>query len=502
MRGTALASHEAGKSLLCVAIDLGAGSGRLIAGELRQGKLTLLEAGRFTTHSSKARAAGYQHWEIDAIEAHMREGLALCTSKGSVASVGVDSWGVDYVLLDESQRRIGEPVCYRDDRTEGMMEKVQSRVAAEEIYRRTGIQFQRFNTLYQLAASAEQEPAWMLRARHLLMIPDYLHFRLCGMLANEYTNATTTQMLGVDGAWDKKLLAAAGVSPSLMLPPVAAGTVLGTLQSSRTKVIAPATHDTASAVAGTPLESADEAYISSGTWSLMGVESNTPFVSMEAMRMNFTNEGGVEWRFRVLKNITGMWPLQRVCDEHSAQDLEAVVEAAAQASAWRSVVNLDDAAFMNPASMSDAIRAACRCSGQQEPASIAELARCIFDSLALSYRKVKEELESLRRHPLLRIRIVGGGCRNALLNQLCADACQLPVSAGPVEASALGNLSVQMIALGALEDLDAARNLIRASFQPREFQPRASVPDSVWRLFQHVVSHRDASVHRGEGSLK
>jgi rhamnulokinase len=240
-------------------------------------------------------------------------------------------------------------------------------------------------------------------------------------------------------------------------------------------------------VAGTPLSGSDEAYISSGTWSLMGVESKTPFVSPEAMRMNFTNEGGLERRYRVLKNIMGMWPLQRLCNEQGIDAVDVLVSRAAEAPAWRSIVNLDERRFLHPVSMTQTIRGYCRQTGQPEPKTIDQLARCVFDSLALSYRQVKEELETLLQRKLSRIRIVGGGSRNRLLNQLCSDACQLPVSAGPVEASALGNLCAQMIGLGEIENLDAARSLIRASFPVEEYQPQASVPPEVWKNFQQLL---------------
>jgi len=473
-------------SLNCVAVDLGAGSGRLIAGQVSGGRLELAEAGRFQTPSFYDAASGYQCWNIDEIEAKVREALASCTAAGPVASVGVDSWGVDYLLLDEKLDRVGVAVCYRDKRTEGIVERLQARLGAEAIYRRTGIQFQPYNTLIQMAACCEQEPRWMDDARHLLMIPDYLHFRLSGVISNEYTNATTTQMLGLDGRWDEVLFEAAGLKRDLMQPPTQAATVLGQMRIGGValKVIAPATHDTASAVAGAPLESIDEAYISSGTWSLMGIESMTPMATAEAMRMNFTNEGGFERRYRVLKNLTGMWPVQRICQEKGIDDVEGLVAEATTASAWRSIVNLNDPLFLNPPSMIEAIRSYCRYARQPEPESIAQMARCVFDSLALSYKTVREELELLRQCKLARIRIVGGGCRNRLLNQLCADACQLAVTAGPVEASALGNLSAQMIALGAIENLDAARALIRASFPMEEYQPKARVPENVYQQFK------------------
>lgn len=485
-----LTNHSKANGMLHLAIDLGAGSGRVVAGQLRAGRLELRIAGRFRTPLAQDVASGYQCWDIDGILDEITENIERCAREGPIASVGVDSWGVDYVLLNENLQRVGKAVSYRDKRTAGMMERVWARMPAAEIYRRTGIQFQPYNTLYQLAATVYQEPQWVAEARHLLMVPDYVHFRLSGVVSNEYTNATTTQMCGVDGAWDSALLAAAGLERSLMESPVAAATILGETHAGagRAKVIAPATHDTASAVAGAPLESADEAYISSGTWSLMGVESPTPFISDEARRMNFTNEGGLERRFRVLKNIMGMWPIQRICEEHHVADVGKLIAEAAMVPAWGMLINPNDPVFLNPASMSEAIRAYCRWTQQPEPQTVAQLARCVFDSLALAYKSVKEDLEALLKRKLRRIRMIGGGCQNELLNQLCADACELPVVAGPVEASALGNLSAQLIALGVIQNLDAARHLIRASFPMREFRPGASVPAAADRHFQRLLS--------------
>jgi rhamnulokinase len=477
----------------CLAVDLGAGSGRVVLGEIAGGCWKLREIGRFRTPSRVDAATGYQCWDADEIVSQLERHVADARSATQITSIGVDSWAVDYVLLDEGLNRVGVPVCYRDKRTAGVMEELCGRLSRGNIYERTGIQFLSFNTLYQLAACVRQRPEWMESARHFLMIPDYLHFRLSGVLANEYTNATTTQLCGLDGEWDGFLMDAIGLKRPLMTTPVAAGTVLGggTGVAHGLKVIAPATHDTGSAVAGTPLGSADEAYISSGTWSLMGIESMRPIASPEAMRMNFTNEGGVERRFRVLKNIMGMWPIQRVCEEQNVSDFGQMVEQAGREKPWRSIIPVNDREFLNPASMTDSIRERCRRSNQPVPETVAQIARCVFDSLALSYRTVKQEIETLCGVKLKRIRIVGGGCQNRLLNQLCADACELPVTAGPVEASALGNLSAQMIALGVLEDLSAARSLICSSFEMHDYKPETRVPASVLAAFQELLAEKD-----------
>jgi len=477
----------------CLAVDLGAGSGRIVRGEIAGGCWRLEEISRFRTPMRTDESTGYQCWEIEEIVSQIEQNVARAKSESQATSIGVDSWGVDYVLLDEALDRVGVPVCYRDNRTVGVMEDLCERISRKEIYQRTGIQFLTFNTIYQLAACVRQRPEWLDEASHFLMIPDYLHFRLCGVLSNEYSNASTTQLCGLDGEWDRFLMEAIGLRKLLMRRPVAAGTVLGegTGIARGLKVVAPATHDTGSAVAGTPLQSTEEAYISSGTWSLMGIESMTPIANADSLRMNFTNEGGVEGRFRVLKNIMGMWPIQRVCEEQKIEDFGPVVERAALEKPWRSIINVNDPEFLNPVSMTDTIREYCRRSDQPIPETIAQLGRCIFDSLALSYRTVKEELEALCGRKLTRIRIVGGGCQNRLLNQLCANACEISVTAGPVEASALGNLSAQMIALGLIENLSAARALICTSFEMHEYHPRDAVPAGVLSRFEELLAVRE-----------
>jgi rhamnulokinase len=473
-----------------VAVDLGASSGRVISAQLRQGSLSLREVSRFSIAFAKDHHSGYLCWDIDAIEKNVRQGIEDASRLAPIASIGVDSWGVDYVLLDAQLQRVGLPVCYRDARTQGKIEQVTAVMPRAEIFRRTGMQFQPFNTIYQLAAMADQEPEWVARTRHLLMIPDYVHFRLCGVMANEYTDATTTQLLNLDGAWDGDLFAAAGLKQIWMQPPVAASTVLGEARvgNKAAKVVAVTTHDTASAVVGTPFEAGTEAFLSSGTWSLMGVESVVPYASEQALKWNFGNEGGFGRRFRVLKNIMGLWLLQRITQEFQIPIDDALLSAVSEAAPWRSIVNPDDARFLNPDSMRQAIADYCVETRQPAPETAAQFARCTLESLALTYRLVKEQLESLCGQSLTRIRIVGGGSKNRLLNQLCANACQLPVSAGPVEASALGNISTQMIALGEISGLDAARALIRQSFEIEEYRPLEPIPDSVWENFQQYAS--------------
>ena len=472
----------------CAAIDLGASNGRVVVAQTDGNRISIVESARFDTPLVRD-ATGYQCWDLELIEAHVRDGLRIAHESTPLASVGVDSWGVDFVLLDGDSMRTAPAVSYRDERTQAAMTEALTRMPADEIYRRTGIQFQPFNTLFQLAATSAREPGWLKRARRLLLVPDYFHFRLCGAQANEYTNATTTQLWGIrSDDWDDDLLALAGISRALLGRPVEPGTILGEMASpsgggGNLKVIAPATHDTASSVAAIPLEGEDDVFISSGTWSLMGIESPIPLAGDAARRLNVSNEGGVERRYRVLKNIIGLWIVQRIRGELGGTGHEALTEAASVAEPWRSLIDPDHPSFFNPPSMVDAIAAFCVDTGQPRPETAGALARCAFESLALSYRTVADELAELRGRPVSRVHIVGGGSQNRLLNQLSADACERPVRAGPVETAALGNACVQLMGLGVLPSLDAARALIRASYPVEEYAPRTPVPrDSLQRF--------------------
>jgi rhamnulokinase len=482
------------RGVSCAAIDMGASNGRVVVVDLRDGRLQLREARRFHTPQRFDPASGHQCWDLDGIESEIRAGLFAAGAMAPLSSVGADFWAVDYVLLDGERRLVAPAVCYRDERTRGMMEAVFTRIPPEEIYRRTGIQFQPFNTLYQLAATARQHPDWLARTRRLLMLPDYIHYRLGGAMAIEHTNATTTQLVGLESRdWDDDLLAAAGISRAILSRPVEPGTRLGETEATwgerRLKIVAPGTHDTASAVACLAPGAADEAYISSGTWSLMGVLSERPLAGEGARRANFTNEGAVGGGYRVLKNIAGLWLLQRLGQE-TGLDAEALVAAAEGAAPWRSLVDPDEGRFLSPRSMVAAIRGFCAETGQPEPADPGALSRCALDSLALSYRKVKGELEMLLGKPISRVHIGGGGGQNRLLDQLAADACGVPVLIGPAEITVLGNACVQLIALGAIASLGEARALVRDSFADEEYRRRRGVPDAVWDRFQTFASRR------------
>ncbi|HTV17637.1 MAG TPA: rhamnulokinase family protein [Polyangiaceae bacterium] len=479
-----------GDARSCAAIDLGASTGRVVVVDWDGDRLALREARRFVTPRLRDPITEYECWDVDAIEVEIRAGLARLVAEQRLDSVGVDGWGVDFVLLDADRRRIGPAVSYRDERTRESMPAVLARLPADEIYRRTGIQFLPFNTLYQLAATAARHASWLERARHLLLLPDYFHHRLCGALANEYSNATTTQLFGLaEHDWDDELLRLAGISRALLTDAVPPGTLLGeaTLEGGRrVRVAAPATHDTGSAVASIPL-APGEAYLISGTWSLMGVESERAIAGDLARRLGFTNEGGVERRYRVLKNIAGLWLLQRLAHELDRPEAE-LARAAEQAPAWRSLIDPDDARFLNPPSMVGAVQRFCVETGQPEPSDPGSLARSVLDSLALACRRVKGELEQLLERPLERLRLVGGGGQNALLNQLTADACELPLAVGPAESSALGNACVQLVALGAFRSIGEARAAVQRSFPTREVAPRGAVPDAALERFARLPS--------------
>ena len=462
-----------------VAIDLGASSGRvmLASHDDRTGAITLNEVSRCV--NQLVTMDNRQCWDLDALENFILAGLETIDRQGIVPeSIGIDTWAVDYVLLDAEGRRIGLPVAYRDDRTHGVMAEACRELGHKAIYQRTGIQFLPFNTLYQMKALCRDSAPELAQVAHALMIPDYLHYRLTGELNWEYTNATTTQMLNItSGQWDTELLRWSGANPAWFGQPSQPGKRVGAWTSpsgNAIPVVAVATHDTASAVLATPLSGGSAAYLSSGTWSLMGFESHQPFTSQAAQDANITNEGGAEGRFRVLKNIMGLWLLQRVKDELAINDLCQLIADAGQQPACQWLINPNDDRFINPSSMVREIQDACAEQRMPVPSTPAQLARCIFDSLAFCYRQVLQELEQLRGERFSQLHIVGGGSQNAFLNQLCADACGIPVFAGPVEASTLGNIGSQLIAAGAVKDVSAFRQQLAGHFPLIRFDSHGS----------------------------
>lgn len=477
-----------------VAIDLGASSGRVMLAtwQAESRGLTLKEIHRFVNRLTPVD--GHDTWDLETLEREILHGLVAIDSAGiRIDSIGIDTWGVDYVLLDSEGQRVGLPYAYRDHRTDGVMAQVINQLGRENLYRKTGIQFLPFNTLYQLKALADQQPELIPQVEHLLLIPDYLHYRLTGSLNHEYTNASTTQLLNLEtGDWDQELLEYLGIPRSWFTKPSQPGHQLGHWTSpsgQKVPVTSVATHDTGSAVIAAPLKASGCVYLSSGTWSLMGIESPQPFNDARAMAANVTNEGGINGTYRVLKNIMGLWLLQRVCQELQITDLPALILEAAELPAFTYLVNPNDDRFINPTSMVDEIRKACYEHQQPVPQSQAELARCIFDSLAMFYRQVVLELEDLQGKPVRRLNIVGGGCQNEFLNQLCADVCDLTVFAGPVEASTLGNLGCQLMALNEVSDVKSYRSVLADNFPLCCYLPnKPSDFAQHWRRFQ-ALSH-------------
>jgi rhamnulokinase len=479
-----------------LAFDLGAESGRAMVGTFDRGVLGVHELHRFA--NEPVRQNGSLLWDILHLWKEMRHALEQ-NGRRRLESIGVDSWGVDYALIGEAGNLLENPYHYRDSRTSGAMEAVFQHVSRDRIYNVTGIQFLPINTIYQLYAACRATPDLIDAARALVTIPDLLNYWLAGELVSEYTVATTTQFIDArTRTWATRLLEEIGLPTRLLQPLVEPGTSIGALQASvsatlsGTPVVAPACHDTASAVASVSA-TGNTAFLSSGTWSLLGTELCEPVISARAQALNFTNEGGVCGTTRLLKNIAGLWLLQS-CRRHwksQGQDLayDALVAGAAeQRTAFRSLIDPDHAAFLNPSDMPAAIASYCRMTGQPEPDSPAAFARAILESLAMKYRAVLESLEEVTGRRFAEIRIVGGGARNRLLQQWTADATGRSVTAGPAEATALGNIGMQMLATGAVGSLSEARAVIDRSFPVERFEPLAADRwDAEYCRFQQYV---------------
>lgn len=460
-----------------LAVDIGASSGRHMLSHMENGKMILEEIYRFP--NGMVEKNGHKVWDVDRLFQEILTGMKKCALAGKIPySMGIDTWAVDFILLDEKDVRIGEAVAYRDKRTEGMDRKVYDIISEEALYQRTGIQKQIFNTIYQLMAVKEQQPWQLEQAKSMLMIPDYFHFLLTGKKVQEYTNATTTQLADpVAKDWDMELIEKIGypkgIFQTIQKPGYEVGRLSGKIQKEvgfDCKVVLPPTHDTASAVAAVPTQEEHALYISSGTWSLMGTELREADCSKESMLHNMTNEGGYDYRFRYLKNIMGLWMIQSVKKE-SAPDLGfGEICALASKEAITSFVNVNDARFLAPENMTEEVKKACEESGQQVPQTIGELAAVIYHSLAECYAKTVEEIEALTGITYPKIQIVGGGANAQYLNELTAKYTGKNVCAGPIEATAVGNLAAQMIAAGELKDLKAARACIAESFEMNIFR--------------------------------
>ena len=485
--GLAAPAGRAGRASVTVAaVDLGASGGRVMAGRVGPGVLGLREAHRFP--NLPVSAGGTLHWDILGLYREVLDGLRAAADGCELASAGIDSWGVDYGLIDSGGALLGNPVHYRDRRTEGAVGRVLARIPAEELYAVTGIQQLAINTIFQLTAA--DGTAALRAAATLLLIPDLLGYWLTGSAGAEITNASTTQLLDVrEQTWALPLIDRAGLPRGIFPPLRRPGEVVGELLPdvaagarlpAGLPVIAVGSHDTASAVAGVPAQGENFAYISCGTWSLVGMELDRPVLTEASRAANFSNETGVDGTVRYLRNVAGLWLLQESLRTWAADDmadLDDLLAAAARLPALRWVIDADDPALVAPGDMPARIAAACVAAGQDPPGSRAETVRCILDSLALAHRRALVDAQELSGRHTDTVHLVGGGARNELLCQLTADACGLPVVAGPVEASAVGNILVQARALGvAPGDLPGLRALVRASSRLRHFQPGGS-PD-------------------------
>ncbi|MCL2747504.1 MAG: rhamnulokinase [Oscillospiraceae bacterium] len=458
-----------------LAIDIGASGGRHILGELDDGRIRLTEVHRFP--NGMVRKGGMLCWDLGALFAEVITGLQKCAALGTIPeSVGIDTWGVDFVLLDKEGQLLGDAVAYRDSRTQGMDAEVYKRIPEAELYARAGIQKQPFNTIFQLMAVKIQNPQLLDKAACLLLIPDYLHYLLCGTRATEYTIASTTGLLGAASRdWDGEIIRRCGFPAGIFQNIRPSGSEWGRLTSQvrdavgfDCRVVAPPSHDTASAFLSVPAQSDDSVFLSSGTWSLIGVERPAPDTSEASRVANFTNEGGYGYRYRYLTNIMGLWIIQSLRAEIGGGAGYPELERLARSSDYPYSVDVNDSLFFSPDSMAGAVRAACRAASHPAPESVGDMLKCVYVGLARSYAQSIGGLVSHTGRRYDALHIIGGGSRDMFLNELSAKTCALPVYAGPAEGTALGNIVSQLIAMGELPGVGAARAAIRESFDIQE----------------------------------
>lgn len=460
-----------------LAVDIGASSGRHILSHLENGKIILEEIYRFS--NGMVEVDGEKVWDSQKLFEDILIGMKKCYELGKIpVSMGIDTWAVDFALLDTEDNLIGKTVGYRDGRTKGMDQEVYKVISQDELYERTGIQKQIFNTIYQLMAVKMKKPQELANAKTMLLIPDYFNFLLTGRKVTEYTNASTTQLLHPETKeWDFELIDMLGFPRDIFTEIKLPGTIVGELTEEIQKkvgfcckVVLPATHDTGSAVVAVPSNEEDVLYISSGTWSLMGTELKEAICTKESMEKNLTNEGGYDYRFRYLKNIMGMWMInsakKEIADDMSYADICAM----ASKTTIASIVPANDDRFLAPKNMTEEVKDACRESGQQVPEGIAEVAAVIYHSLAKCYADTMNEIEEITGKKYDCIHIVGGGSNAVYLNELTAKACGKTVYTGPTEATAVGNVAAQMIAAGELADLKSARECIFHSFKINKYE--------------------------------
>lgn len=475
-----------------LAIDIGASSGRHIIGYVQNGHMELKEIYRF--ENRLLRRNGHLVWDTKALFKEILTGLKACNEAGMIPkTVGIDTWGVDFVLLDSNDRLIGDAVAYRDSRTEGIDKSLTRAVSEHGLYEKTGIQKQPFNTVYQLLSLQKEDPGQLKKAASFLMIPDYFNFLLTGVKKQEYTNATTTNLVNASKKeWDMELINKLGFPAHLFKPLSVPGETVGDFSEEVAKevgfsatVVLPATHDTGSAFLAVPARDETSVYLSSGTWSLLGVENLNPITSEDAFSLNFTNEGGAFYRYRFLKNIMGLWIIQSVRRELNGTEYVAgskshhvskkeysfaeLSEAAEKCYYFTSKIDVNDKRFLSPESMIDEIKGYCMEHEAQIPETVGELMQCVYTSLTDCYVKTIADLSKITRKRITGINIIGGGSQDSYLNRITAKASGLPVYAGPTEGTAIGNLVIQMIRAGIFKDLQDARNCIFKSFDIETF---------------------------------
>ncbi len=483
-----------------LAFDLGAESGRTILGRLESSRIVTRELTRFP--NAPIPVLGHLHWNIYSLFEEIKKGMKTCLDAAKVRpeSLAVDTWGVDFGLLAPDGSILGLPYAYRDSRTKGAMEQYFSRIPREKVYELTGIQFLVFNTLFQVFSMVRDGSPLLASTSALLFMPDLFTYLLTGERASEFTIASTSQLFSLrNSSWSEPLFEALGIPSSIMQDALTPGTVIGPLSQDiaaemgldETLVVATASHDTAAAIAAIPASGEDWAYISSGTWSLMGIETVQPIINRQALEANFTNEGGVGGTVRFLKNIAGLWLLQQCRKEWSggsALSYEELTRVAREAAPFKAMIDPDWKDFLNPVSMPEAIRRYCHQTGQAVPATPLETVRCILESLALKYRFTLDQLRRLAPVKIARIHVIGGGAQNELLCQFTADATGLPVTAGPAEATAIGNIMVQALAFGYVRSLADIRSIVQNSVDVKTFEPaRTGDWDTAFERYQNLL---------------
>jgi rhamnulokinase len=482
--------------------DLGASSGRAILGTLSEGKLELTEIHRFINQMQLIN--GHYFWNIFSLFQELKTGLRKCVKELGIQpeSIGIDTWGVDFVHLNKEGLILSLPFAYRDSRTNTSMEDLFKLIPQEEVYAQTGIQFMQFNSLFQLFSMVKDQSSLLEITDSILFMPDALNYLFSGVKKSEFTIASTSQML-IPGTcnWNYKLLEKAGIPANILQDIILPGTIIGTISAEVARetgsvlvpVISVAAHDTGSAIVSVPSTADNFVYLSSGTWSIMGIESPHPIISGKTHELNFTNEGGAEGTTRFLKNIMGMWLIQetqRIWEERGTKySWPEMVELAQLSEPFQYLINPDDSMFLNPRDMAQAVRDFCYQTGQGTPHTHGETIRCIYDSLALKYRFTLEQIREVSNQPIEVIHIIGGGANNHFLNQLTSDATGLPVVAGPTEATAIGNIMIQAKALGYVGSLSEIRQIVANSFDLVHFSPKRELDwDDAYAKYLRIIS--------------